>query len=244
MQENDKLMPASPNRRIAPEPGSGAYCSETRRIVVISPFPEKLHEWVRELTSLCYDVMLFHHADPLELLGMQADLVVIDAETLDVGGERAKLIRWAGKYGKTIPLLWLVQEQRHTVEVNRLGGHVLQGPASMEDAVASVQKLLQLHAIHEYSVIKEDAGTYTYKEIILDSRKMSVTVAGRPVALTKTEYSLLCMLMEAGCTVIPREDMLNRVWGSQFYGGSNVVDVHMKSLRKSSGIPRQLLLIS
>lgn len=62
---------------------------------------------------------------------------------------------------------------------------------------------------------------------------MTVDRAGQRIELTKTEYDLLLHFMTSDGSVLTRESLLDTVWGLHFYGGSNLVDAHIKSLRKN-----------
>ncbi len=61
---------------------------------------------------------------------------------------------------------------------------------------------------------------------------MTVDRGGQRIDLTKTEYDLLLHFISSDGSVLTRESLLDTVWGLQFYGGSNLVDAHIKSLRK------------
>jgi DNA-binding response OmpR family regulator len=52
-----------------------------------------------------------------------------------------------------------------------------------------------------------------------------------PVALTKTEFHLLCELAEHRGLVLSREQLLERVWGYDYFGDSRLVDAHIRRLR-------------
>ena len=58
-----------------------------------------------------------------------------------------------------------------------------------------------------------------------------VTVAGREVHLTKTEFRLLCELAANAGRVFSREVLLERVWGYGYFGDGRLVDVHIRRLR-------------
>lgn len=66
-------------------------------------------------------------------------------------------------------------------------------------------------------------------EIIPDEGK--VTIAGREVSLTKTEFRLLCVLAGNPGGVFSREDLLDKVWGYDYFGDGRLVDVHVRRLR-------------
>ncbi|UJF33915.1 response regulator transcription factor [Paenibacillus hexagrammi] len=218
----------------------GAYCTESSRIAIVSPFPNKHSELVKELTQQCYDVMLFHRADSLAIIGLPMDAVIIDVKALDVSDDRHKLQEWADRAGKTTPLLWIAsregtsREGLHSEAIHQLGGAVA-ASHQVQDTVKLIKSLLQQQSPQPPHDIQDEAGSYTFKDLKLDARRMTLTVAHRPVVLTKTEYLLLLFLLESDGAVLQREELLNRVWGSHYFGGSNVVDVHMKSLRKKLG---------
>jgi DNA-binding response OmpR family regulator len=60
----------------------------------------------------------------------------------------------------------------------------------------------------------------------------TVTRAGEPVELTKTEFKLLTELALEPGRVLSREELLERVWGYDYFGDSRLVDVHVRRLRK------------
>jgi len=71
--------------------------------------------------------------------------------------------------------------------------------------------------------------TFGDLEIIPDEGK--VTIAGKEVALTKTEFRLLCVLAGNPGGVFSREDLLDKVWGYDYFGDGRLVDVHVRRLR-------------
>jgi DNA-binding response OmpR family regulator len=58
-----------------------------------------------------------------------------------------------------------------------------------------------------------------------------VTRDGVPVALTRTEFKLLTELATEPGRVLSREELLDRVWGYDYFGDSRLVDVHVRRLR-------------
>jgi DNA-binding response OmpR family regulator len=74
---------------------------------------------------------------------------------------------------------------------------------------------------------------YDGLEINFDSR--NVTVNGTPVSLTPKEYELLSFFAQNPGRVFSRQQLLNEVWGYDFYGDVRTVDTHIKMLRESLG---------
>jgi DNA-binding response OmpR family regulator len=60
----------------------------------------------------------------------------------------------------------------------------------------------------------------------------TVTRDGEPLALTRTEFKLLTELAAEAGRVFTREELLERVWGYDYFGDSRLVDVHVRRLRK------------
>ncbi len=72
-------------------------------------------------------------------------------------------------------------------------------------------------------------------DLILDSAQRLVTRGGQPVELTKTQYDLLEYLMRNRNVVLSREQILNEVWGYEYLGDSNIVDVYIRYVRNKIG---------
>ncbi|MEY4373256.1 MAG: hypothetical protein RL219_2025 [Actinomycetota bacterium] len=73
-------------------------------------------------------------------------------------------------------------------------------------------------------------------EIVPDEGK--VNLGGREVHLTKTEFRLLCELAQNPGRVFSREELLDKVWGYDYFGDGRLVDVHVRRLRtKVEGDP-------
>ncbi|MEM9192967.1 MAG: response regulator transcription factor [Myxococcota bacterium] len=68
--------------------------------------------------------------------------------------------------------------------------------------------------------------------LLIDTAAHEVEVAGRTIELTHQEFLLLRFLVENRDRVFTREQLLSRVWGVDYYGGSRTVDIHVRRLRK------------
>lgn len=73
----------------------------------------------------------------------------------------------------------------------------------------------------------------------LDLAGHEVTVDGRAIDLTHQEFALLKFLSQHRGRVFGREQLLNRVWGVNYYGGSRTVDIHVRRLRMKLGSAAQ-----
>ena len=69
----------------------------------------------------------------------------------------------------------------------------------------------------------------------IDTSSYEVTIDGERVGLRFKEYELLKLLAENPGRVFPRDALLNRVWGYEYFGGTRTVDVHIRRLRSKIG---------
>jgi len=77
----------------------------------------------------------------------------------------------------------------------------------------------------------EDEHVVKAGDLVIDTSRYEVFLAGHPVELTFKEYELLRFLAASPDRVFTRETLLNRVWGYDYYGGARTVDVHIRRLR-------------
>ena len=66
-------------------------------------------------------------------------------------------------------------------------------------------------------------------------------IDGRKLSLTPKEFELLLCFIKNKGAVLTREQLLNEVWGYDFYGDSRTVDTHIKMLRNNLGEYRELI---
>jgi DNA-binding response OmpR family regulator len=74
-------------------------------------------------------------------------------------------------------------------------------------------------------------------DVVLRRDAREVSVSGEFVELTGKEFELLAWLMEHPGVVFSREQLLDRVWGMTYYGGTRTVDVHVAQVRRKLGRP-------
>ena len=102
-------------------------------------------------------------------------------------------------------------------------------PFGMAELAARVRARLRR------SAPKKNPGVYAAGGLKLDDAAHSVTADGAEVALTLKEYELLRFLMENRGIAFSREQLLDNIWGYDYYGGTRTVDVHIQTLRAKLG---------
>ncbi len=70
-----------------------------------------------------------------------------------------------------------------------------------------------------------------YKDITIDDSKRLVTVGGERTDFPKKEYAILKFLVERGGNVAEREELLQSVWGGEFFGETRTLDMHVRFIR-------------
>jgi DNA-binding response OmpR family regulator len=84
-------------------------------------------------------------------------------------------------------------------------------------------------------------------ELVIDPAAREVHLSGHPVELTRLEFDLLDALSERPRVVLSRRQLLERVWGPDWYGDDHLVDVHIANLRRKLGddprAPRCILTV-
>lgn len=68
-------------------------------------------------------------------------------------------------------------------------------------------------------------------ELAINPETFDVRLSGRPIDLTYKEYELLKLLASSPGRVYKREEILDRIWGEDYFGGTRTVDVHVRRLR-------------
>jgi DNA-binding response OmpR family regulator len=93
----------------------------------------------------------------------------------------------------------------------------------------------RLHAILRRTGKPEATTVLTYDDIVWDPNTHQVTKGGLPVSLTNREFELLGYLISNRSLALSRRQLLDGVWGPEWYGDDRTVDVHIRQLRRKLG---------
>lgn len=152
-----------------------------------------------------------------------ADVALLDLRGLSDASARA-LAAACGEH-ELIVLLACAAEQIGRVPADASADDFLALPAAPGELRRRVERALhRRRGIDDEHFVRRGA-------LVIDLANYRVTVDGEPVALTYKEYELLRYLAMNAGRVSSREQLLNRVWGYDYFGGARTVDVHIRRIR-------------
>lgn len=158
------------------------------------------------------------------------DLVLLDLMLPGLTGEEF-IARMREK--KTMPILVLSAKAglEDRVNVLRLGADdFIPKPFDNAEVLARVEA--QLRRYKEFSSpVGVGKTLLTHGELELDRESVRVTVAGQEVVLTAREFEILSLLISHPKKVFTREQLYESVWGGEYIGDDNTVNVHISNLR-------------
>jgi two-component system response regulator ArlR len=159
----------------------------------------------------------------LEKALKEPDLVILDVMLPKMDGlEVCTRVRAKS----TVPIIMLTAKDRIPDRVSGLdlgADDYLTKPFSIEELLARVRA--RLRERHPKS------NVLAVRDLTMDRDRHEVHRAGRPIALTAKEYALLEYLLLHRNKVHTRDELFNGVWGSDFLGDSNLIDVYIRYLR-------------
>ena len=170
-----------------------------------------------------------------------ADLVLLDLMIPEISGvEVCKTIRTSSQ----VPIIMLTAKDS---EIDKVVGLELGAddyvtkPYSSRELIARIKAVLRRGTNED---IAPENGILTAAGIRLDVGKHQVTVNGTLISLPLKEFELLEFLMRNSGRVLTRTQLIDRIWGGDYYGDTKTLDVHIKRLRsKIEADPANPILI-
>ncbi|MFM9112801.1 MAG: response regulator [Actinomycetota bacterium] len=104
-------------------------------------------------------------------------------------------------------------------------------PYRLRELVARIRAALRRSSLTDSEIDEVGIGTVRVGEVQIDPEQHMVTVRGTVTKLPLKEFELLYVLMANAGRVMTRENLIDRVWGSDYYGDTKTLDVHIKRLR-------------
>ena len=205
--------------------------------ILIVDDEKNIREVIREYASLDgYDVM---EADSgvkaLELLNNNKfDLMILDIMMPIMDG--FTLLNSIPKE-KKIPTIILSARDD---EVDKLEGFdrgiddYLCKPFSPRELMARVKAILKR--------TKGDVDSYSYDKLVVNFLEHTIRIDDKEINVTPKEFEILKYFINNKRIAISREQLLNKIWGYDFYGDDRTVDTHIKMLRNNLGRYRDLII--
>lgn len=164
------------------------------------------------------------------------DLIVMDVMMPFMDGITAlRLIRETS----SIPIILLTAKSQ---EYDKIFGFDLGAddyivkPFSPKELIARVKAVLK----RSTKIIFDD-GIYKYKKMVVNKNSYELKIDNNKINLTPKEFEVLNYFIKNKGVVITRDNLLNEIWGYDFYGDSRTVDTHIKMLRNNLGEYRDLI---
>lgn len=156
------------------------------------------------------------------------DIVLLDVMLPDMDGmEICRRVREVS----SIPIIMLTARDEIEDKVNGLdigADDYMTKPFAIQELLARIRAALRKHAPRDTDSGEEKL---VVRNLVLYPSRYEVQVKGENVELTKKEYSLLEYLIRNKRMVLTRDQILQKVWGYDYVGDTNVVDVYIRYLR-------------
>jgi two-component system response regulator MprA len=164
------------------------------------------------------------------------DLIILDLMLPGIDGlEVCRRLR-ANPTTRDIPVLMLTakDEVRDRITGLRMGADdYLAKPFDFDELLERMRAILRRSRPRANGSSDESSGqVLEFADLKLNTATREVTRGGRLIELTATEYNLLHLFMSHPRQVLDRQTILNRVWGYDFLGETNIIEVYVRYLRE------------
>ena len=160
------------------------------------------------------------------------DLVVMDIMMPHLDGFSA-----VKEIKKTKPQLPFILLSALGEEYDRIHGFDVGVDDYVVKPFSSKELTMRIHAILKRVHHTETASNEQFKvdDMVIDYSARTVTIQGQRIQLSPKEYELLVYLVKNKGIALTREQLLQNVWGYDFFGDDRTLDTHIKLLRKNLG---------
>ncbi|MEO2204469.1 response regulator transcription factor [Paenibacillus pabuli] len=166
-----------------------------------------------------------------KLMDKEPDVVVLDVMMPQIDGfEVCRRLREAGS---KVPVLMLTAKDEVQSRVTGLdtgADDYLVKPFALEELLARVRALLR----RKSDIAETPDNRLVYEDIILDNDSREVLRDGKRLELTAKEFELLNLFMQNPKRVLSRDLIMDKIWGYDYSGESNVLEVYIAMLRQKT----------
>ena len=186
-----------------------------------------------ELKHEGYDVLTaFDGRSGLETaLAEEPDLLILDLMLPELSGiEVCRRLR----HSSDVPIIMLTAKDDVSDKVMGLdmgADDYVTKPFAIEELLARIRVALKKRRNKDENALQPTDHILKVGSVSLDTASWQTKVKGHAVSLTKKEFDTLKYLMERKGTAVTRDQLMNEVWGYDYIGDSNIVDVYIRYLR-------------
>ena len=202
----------------------------TAQIMIVEDDPDICEILHYNLKQEGFDVLIFHDGkQALESITKNLpDLLLLDLMLPGMNGlEIARIIR-KDEQIQNIPIIMITarSEEMDILQGLEMGADdYITKPFRPREVIARVNALLRRHH-------RDEDIIYQFGDLAINFSKHQITVRNVILDLTPKEFLLLKALINSKGRVLSRDQLLDQVWGFDYYGDPRTVDVHIRRLRK------------
>ncbi|MCJ8013541.1 response regulator transcription factor [Paenibacillus sp. KQZ6P-2] len=187
-----------------------------------------------ELTHEGYEVELADNGrEGLEKAQHQSwDLIILDIMLPELNG--VEVLRRLRKVDLVTPVILVTARNTTPDKVAGLdqgANDYITKPFEIEELLARIRANIR-HRVDETLQQGQNQDVLEIGSLVLNRKSRSVKREGQDIDLTPKEYDLLLYLLENKNHVLSREQIITHVWGYDFFGDTNIVDVYIRYVRK------------
>lgn len=209
---------------------------ETRKRILIVDDEEDICNILSfNLEKAGYDTRIVHSAEEALTSGVNGyDLILLDIMMEGISGLKMAEMMKKNPDTAKIPIIFISAKDTEDDTVNGLNigaDDYIAKPFSIREVLSRVAAVLRrtsstADAIH---------NTLSYKSLVMDLDRKSVSADGEEVDLTKTEFEILHLLLANSPHVYSREEILSKIWSDDVIVLGRTVDVNITRLRRKIG---------
>jgi len=172
------------------------------------------------------------------------DLIILDIMLPGLNGfEVLNRLRQGGNKTPVIILTARNAEEEVVQGLKHGADDYITKPFGVAELLARVSAVLRRSQIEEATPVVSNEKVIQAGDLFIYPEKYEVILHGEAIPLRPKEFEVLLYLVQRPGVVITRDDLMNVVWGFDYFGGQRTVDVHVSSLRKKLELGQQSVAI-
>jgi len=200
------------------------------KIMIVEDDPDICEILSFNLEQEGYDIEIFHNGQKAmdSLQEIPPDIILLDLMLPGLNGlEFTRAIRKDEEL-KNLPIIMITARSEEMDVLHGLeqgADDYITKPFRPKEVIARVKALLRRH-------LRDEDQVYKLGDLKVNFSKHEVSSNDKIIDLTPKEFLLLKALIEAKGRVLSRDQLLDKVWGFDYYGDPRTVDVHVRRLRQ------------